>query len=441
MRRLDGIWQGLPKGRLASKPKKRKSPWRLFFLIFLIGFLTLIGFLQTPLGKRGALLLLLKDGEYLVLFQNNAELRPAGGFIGSFARIEVKNFRPRKIEFETNIYKHDNEFRETNPFPLPSPFERFWPEGKLSLVDSNWDVSFPKAMGDVNWFYGREYNNKVEGILAINATVLTDFLKLTGPITTSDGTIITADNLISTLAYKIEKEYYLNPSNRRVDEPKSILKEMLPEVLGRIKAMKKIALIKFIGGEIAKKQILFWAKDPLLERLAKTGELGGEVKDFPGDYLYINEANLGGGKSSLKIETGIRYRVTGNNKQANLTIIRTHQGQGEWPEGVTNYSYMRILLPLGITLNDIRINDISILKDVEVTTAYGKTQLGFWIDTSPGETTITELSYQLPANINLKNYQLLIQKQPGAKDHKLTVEKEGKIIFRGNLSRDLGLKE
>src|SRR3990167_3413080 len=49
-----------------------------------------------------------KDGRYLILLQNNAELRGGGGFLGSFAVVEIATNSVKKYYFESNIYKKDN---------------------------------------------------------------------------------------------------------------------------------------------------------------------------------------------------------------------------------------------------------------------------------------------------------------------------------------------
>ncbi len=46
------------------------------------------------------------------------------------------------------------------------------------------------------------------------------------------------------------------------------------------------------------------------------------------------------------------------------------------------------------------------------------------------------VSYILPSNIQAKNYQLLIQKQPGTQNQKLKVEVDGRNIYNDVLDVD-----
>jgi len=71
-----------------TKNKQPSYRWLWFlgvFLIVIIVFIVL--FWQALLSPKPSLIKLFLglNGRYLILFQNNTELRPSGGFIGSFA--------------------------------------------------------------------------------------------------------------------------------------------------------------------------------------------------------------------------------------------------------------------------------------------------------------------------------------------------------------------
>jgi len=158
----------------------------LSFLLLLV--LTLLG-LQPHLANllpAANLAYLLRDGNYLILFQNNNELRSSGGFIGSFAEVEVKGGRPGSIDFGTNIYKLDEPFAAQVVVPPPAPLLRIT-GGRWTLRDSNWAADFPQAAEQILWFYEREWGmagkeTRLDGVIALTTTVIEELLRLTDPI-------------------------------------------------------------------------------------------------------------------------------------------------------------------------------------------------------------------------------------------------------------------
>src|SRR3989344_469487 len=78
------------------------------------------------------------DGKtYIVLLQNNTELRATGGFMGSYARIETDKAGIKKIEVQ-DIYQPDGQIagHVEPPYPVQEAFRQGW----WKLRDSNWDI-------------------------------------------------------------------------------------------------------------------------------------------------------------------------------------------------------------------------------------------------------------------------------------------------------------
>ncbi|MBI3261355.1 DUF4012 domain-containing protein, partial [Candidatus Berkelbacteria bacterium] len=119
---------------------------------------------------------------YLILFQNNAELRPSGGFLGSFATATFSQGRLDKVEVNTNIYKLDKAFAKVSTVTPPRVLAETLHIKSLTLRDSNFALDPPKAADDVAAFYQAETGGRVDGVLAIDTTLVTDLLKVIGPI-------------------------------------------------------------------------------------------------------------------------------------------------------------------------------------------------------------------------------------------------------------------
>lgn len=424
-----------------AKPKKRHLwgwIWRILISLFLIFFAFGLLFWYDLLGEKMALIRLFLglNGKYLVLFQNNTELRPGGGFIGSFAEIEFKNGLIKDYSFETNIYKKDKKFVTQTCIPSPAPAQKIWPGGCLNMANSNWSPDFQESAEQVAWFYKQEGGNRVDGVIALDTTLFTDILRLIGPIQMPKYNLtVTADNFVKETQYYVEKAYFYDPQNKEENEPKTILKDMMPIVLERLKNPKlTCAILTILKNNLKAKHLLFSFKDPDLMRVAQKYNWGGEVKQTSSDYLYINNANLGGMKSSLNVKQNILLKVKvqdDGNILNTLSITRLHQGTGAWPDGI-NQNYTRVLLPKGsVLVSKQGIDTVDFYEELD------KTIFGFWTTVAPQESKTFQISYLLPFKIGPK-YNLLIQKQPGALADQFNFILEGTSRWRweGKIDKD-----
>jgi hypothetical protein len=404
---------------------------------------------------------LFNSGRYLILFQNNTEMRATGGFIGSYAILEMKNGAPEKYYFETDVHKLDDAFCALESIAPPMGLEKI--VDKWLMEDSNWSVDFPEAAQKVSWFYEHEkevvsknnptdeeiverlkQSGQFDGIVAINATVMADILNITGPIALADyNTTINSDNFLDVTQFQVEREYWKNPVNRVINEPKSILKDMLPKVISQISSEKKYnQVIDLVKKELQEKQILFYFYDDNKEKIALENGWAGEIKQTDGDYLYVNNSNIGTNKSSLNVTEDIKINASIDGDGTvldNLTITRTHTGNGEWPDG-ENINYMRILVPYGSQLITAKLDSVDCSKDVITTKEAGKYVFAINVDTKPRSSRILNITYRLPAKINKDNYSIYVQKQPGNLGDNLEVIVNGQIKFDGILNIDRKIK-
>ncbi len=375
----------------------------------------------------------------MVLFQNNNELRASGGFIGSFAVIETSGGKVKNISFDTNIYKRDWQFTQSNYIEPPSVLKNFCPDGKWQMRDSNWALNYPDAAKQVAWFYEQEGGTAVDGVIAIDATFFEEVLKIVGPIKLSEyNTTITSEDFFPDIQYKIEKEYYSDPRNIAIYEPKSILKDLAKNILPAFENKKNYyPFIKSIYSNLAQKHIMLYFQDQNAQNFALDKNWAGQIAATNSDYLHINYSNLGANKSSLKVKEEVRVQTRKQDDALvdNVRIIRTHQGNSDWPDGDNN-SFARILVSNGAKLISATSDGQDILKDVAVDEINGKTQFSFWLRVKASTSKITEISYQLPDNIDQKNYSFYWQKQAGTLGSQLEVEFLDQKIFNGFVNED-----
>lgn len=416
--------------------------WALGFLLVLANFAIFGPTLADQAIRHNRLLEALNQGEYLIIFQNNTELRSSGGFIGSYAVINFNNFRLENLAVNSNIYKLDHAFTSTNYVTAPSPLDQYLEGQSWSLRDANYDVSYPSAAEDIIDFYQKETGRQVDGVIAINATVIRDLLKITGPIQLAGyEEPINFDNFLQNIQSEVEKKYYENPENWIINEPKSILKTLFPVLLEKVRSENKTELSHFLRTQIEARQLMAYSRDEELEDLFKEYHLAGQVYEdeelnkifgAPADYLNININNYSSNKSSLAVRQKAQLEVSGQNRK--LTLVRSHHGSLVWPDGVNN-SYIRVLVPAQSKLKKSTMDGADITANIIQTSEAGKLAFGFFSKVAPDQSSEIVIEYQVPLSDN--PYQFLYQKQSGTIGDWLKIINNNQTLFDGEAKSDI----
>jgi len=362
---------------------------------------------------------------YLFLFKNNTELRPAGGFIGSYGILEVKNGALEKFT-TSGVYKIDRGV--TTGVPTPKPMQLYNRVYDWAFRDSNWSPDFIASAEKSEWFYkiqGGEEN--FDGVIAITPDLLVSFIKLTGPIEIPGYPYtFTSENFIDELQYHVEINYKklgIN-SRHRKDILNDLSFEIIKEVLGLPK--EKIGdLIKIIKEELDRKQILLYFHDEKIANIVKEQNWSGEVKIAPSDYVLWVDANLAALKTDVVMERKLSYQLeTQNSGRIKAKVTMHYKNNGSFTWRTTRYrSYARVYVPLGSEF----IRCIGGRQDITDTGIdLGKTWFGDFIQIEPQEARTLTFEYYLPDTVSetIRNneYGLLIQKQCGTKDYDLDVD-------------------
>ena len=363
-----------------------------------------------------------KTWTFMLLLQNNMELRPGGGFLGQYAIIKIKNGEVVSSTFEdANLLDQ----RITAKIPTPYPFERMMQLKKWKFRDSNFSPDFPTNVEKAKYFYRLAGGGGTfDGVIAINATVFNDILKLTGPITAS-GTEFNSDNGFLKLEEVVEKQYIMNPE-LDTQNRKAIMKSMTPIVINKLFSLGNISKVADLAHEeLRNKNIQINFADSNLQSLVSSVYWDGKVAtDWGGDYLMVVDANMGALKTDYYIKRNINYEIdfSGEKPVATLTMqYRNTAPYGDWRTS-DYHSYVRIYAPQGAKLLDRKMISPPITKD-----ELGKTYFGSTLHVLIGGETDVMIKYELPDSVTKDNYKLLIQKQSGVGDIpvKVTLKKDG----------------
>jgi hypothetical protein len=368
---------------------------------------------------------------YLIIFQNNMELRPTGGFIGSFALLTIEGGRVIDLNIQ-DVYSADGQLKgHVEP---PFPIKKYLGEAGWYLRDSNWDPDFENTAGKIEWFLEKEIDQKVDGVFAIDLEVIKELLKVTGPITLTDYDItIDQNNVYETTQSQVEDNFFPG-SRKKSNYLTSLAKDLLNEVITKNLDNYKIAKLLINGLEQKHIQLFFHNNDVQKEIEYSNFDGGVVVKNCIGNCYYnfasYVDANVGVNKSNYFIERSATLNVyLTENKIANsLVIVYKNNANPVLGDKVRYKSYVRALGVPGSTFNDIKIFEYDQEKIVipEIESKPNYKEAGALINVGPGEEKSIEFSWStnLPKSLNLYSDGFLgtyFRKQAGTLGDRLAI--------------------
>jgi len=401
---------------------------------------------------------------YLIVFQNNTEIRPTGGFMGSYALVDVKQGKIVNLEIPGGGF-YDLQGSLRVKAVSPEPFHLINPVWEPQ--DANWFFDFPTSAEKIIWFYYKAGGPTVDGLITLNTFVLKDILAMTGPVDMPQyGRTITADNFIEEIQTVVEFEY-----DRQLNRPKQIIADLAPVLIERLFEFQEsqyLGLTDILAKNLAEKDLLLYFTDDQTEKLVRDLDWAGQVKETGKDYLAVVNTNIAGGKTDGVIRQKISHQaeiMPDGSLIDTVRVARTHLGnKANIFTGVNNVDFIRIYTPLGSTLlsadgfspppaeyfedppegyyYDQDLSAIESQKLVDpltqtvITTENNKTVFGNWVQVDVGQTAEAVFKYRLPFKIKFSEnkpagltdklksflgltnqemvyYSLLIQKQPG----------------------------
>jgi hypothetical protein len=120
---------------------------------------------------------------YLFLFKNPAELRPSGGFPGTFGVFEFNQGQLVDYEmWDSHDVTRDYMENRTEKLQQPWPFEQYAPQDGLILHDATWYSDFPYTAELMMQMYAETSWPEINGIVAIHPEAVSDMVSVTGPV-------------------------------------------------------------------------------------------------------------------------------------------------------------------------------------------------------------------------------------------------------------------
>ena len=372
---------------------------------------------------------------YLLLFQNDKELRPTGGFMTGYSIMKVNKGAFSPVS-SSDIYNLDAKYKPT--IVAPDPIIKYLKgpyalSNKLRLRDMNWSPDFAESMKQFTEEAKTVGITGIDGIISVDTQVLVYLLDAIGKIgvpgfgnfSTEVDPRCNCPNVIYELESfaDVEGPVVWDPDGSgkiiyapaNYDNRKKIIGPLMNSILANAMGQPKDKLPKlFEAGfkSLVEKHVLFYLFDSKTQDAVSSFGIAGIIKSTNGDYLHINDANLGGRKSNLYVTNEISQEFSvGKDGYVEKTLTLTYKNpmkQDGWLNSVLP-DWVRIYVPKGSTL----ISFDGAEDKAEPYEELGKTVFAGFFKLRPEGVSKLTLKYKLPIKGNAKELNLLIQKQPG----------------------------
>lgn len=391
-----------------------------------------------------------KERKYLVLFQNDKEIRPTGGFMTAYAVFRIDKGIIH-VDKSDDIYSLDNAI--SGKPKAPDVLVKYLPRTTaLNIRDSNLSPDFVESMKTFNSLYEKASGKTtVDGIIALDTNVLVNTIKILDDKIEAAGITFTTKNDkrcdCPQVIYELEDNITRPVAEERTGR-KDLLGVLLFSIMERaLQSSPKLywgPLFQDALSEVNQKHLLFY----LFNKDAQSGIEGlnaaGRIKTFEGDYVHINEANFGGAKSNLFTQEAVNQNIeVAGDGTVTKTITIAYKNphppsdcnleRGGLCLNAELRDWVRIYVPKGSSLIDSKGSEVKVITTEDL----GKTVFEGFLTVKPlGAATYT-VKYRLPFTLTAGSpLPLLIQKQPGTYNIPYDIIFFGKTVQKFALTTD-----
>lgn len=392
---------------------------------FLVPF---AGITREFAGLRG-------DRQFLLMFMNDTELRPTGGFLGTYGLLVIRDGDMKSLSTD-DAYAVDVLVAGNPAYAIasPVPIAKYLEQPIWFFRDGTWSPDFPTGAQETTALLRQEFAvagqnvPQVDGVIGITTGFLEQLLEFVGPVTVN-GIEYSAQNAAEILEYQVEIAFEQQGITR--EDRKDVVGELTNAVMDallEVSPSQFTDVFTLLSEGFANKYLAVYSSDADTQAVLNDYGWSGAVEQGDADdFLMVVDANMAALKSDPVVERTIAYSIapTSSGYQATAAITYNHTGSFDWK--TSRYrTYTRIYVPEGAQLvsvdgslaNDAIRNPQGLAGEVTTTDEFGLTSFGTFTSIEPGQSRTLTFVYTLPASvrdaITAGSYTLRMQKQIGA---------------------------
>jgi hypothetical protein len=305
--------------------------------------------LPLVLGKSG-------KTKYLILLQNDSISRASGGLIESVLLVTFEKGKLSNMEVIASEELDRNLEGSVKP---PQPLKEYFDEDKWFFRDSNWFSDFRNTAEQVEWFVDKEFDEQVDGVVAVNYSVLKRVIELYGQLEVNEEITVSNENFSEVLESRGHETY---PETFDTDlVAAELLKTMIEEFPDLISKEQSNLLNTVLSGLNEKEIQIFVHNNNFRSSILDIGWggstyveecLGNCYEDYIGiietehiESRFVNTNKLA--TLDVSIEEGVIKRK--------LTYFIENMGGGQGVNEKSYKSYVRVIIPSGSGTGMIKI--------------------------------------------------------------------------------------
>ncbi len=387
-----------------------------------------------------------RPATYLLLVQNNQELRATGGFITAVGTLALDQGRPTDLNIKDSYQFYNKESQYSW---APEPMQRYMNIDLLLLRDANWSPDFPRTAQLARAIYAQDVDQTIDGVVSADLRAAELLFEALGPLTVPGADEpITAANIMEQL-----KRFFEKPVDSGASLGSEISGEWWLQRKDFMPALAAAALARLSSGQVDYSALVekslqslnegaiqIWVDDDeVAAQLAKTGWDGGVHPEEGADFLLYVDTNMGYNKVDAVMERALTHEVSWPEGAGEPALVKTSMtyrhpvkapGQecdptpryGDSYDEMTQrcyFDYVRLYAPGGSNLIDVEgveTDSIGSQRGESGTQVFS----GYFI-MKPGDEHTVTFTYRLSAEITPDDYRLVVQKQSGVAPTPLTV--------------------
>lgn len=357
----------------------------------------------------------------LLLFANNMELRPGGGFIGSYGVLKTAYFGLQDLQIY-DVYDADGQL--TGHIDPPLPIRNHLNQPHWFLRDSAFFPDFFDTYQQATFFLQKEMGlSDWNGAALITTTAVKNIIGAFDEVILPDyNERITQDNFYIKTQHQVENKFFPG-STQKKNFLSAVVRQLMTQMEFANPLLLSTAIVEgfdeknvvlFINNETVQKSLdeLFWSG-----RLATPFCPESAKDNCFADFQFAMDANLGVNKTNFFIDKTYDVATSIDDSgltstQLTITFANTSLN-GVFPGGPYK-NYFQILLPTESVVQEVRLENNQ-LTSYDSETGKHK-MIGFLIEILPQEQKTLSIKY---TSLNRYKpgkaiYQLVLQKQIGA---------------------------
>ncbi|MFF3455385.1 DUF4012 domain-containing protein [Streptomyces sp. NPDC002730] len=295
-------------------------------------------------GARLLPLMLGADGprRYFVVFQNPAEARGTGGMPGAYATLTAD-----KGMLALTQFGHDSAMMSARPkVDLGAEFATMYGHNDAmnTWPNSNMSPHFPYAarIWSAGWL--DKSGERVDGVLALDPGALARLLAASGQARTTDGTVVSADNVVD-ISERTNYMTYPDPLKR-----KAFLLDVARAAAGRLMTAAedpqlRPALLLGLYEVLRNGQMTAWSAHPDEQRELESRPVGGSLPRSPEPYAGLVVNNAAGTKLDYYLDRTLDWypgHCTTTGREVTVKAVLTNHAP---PSGLPAYVTARLDKP------------------------------------------------------------------------------------------------